>query len=339
MFNTGTRIIALASSLSAKTGPKRGSVGYVRDLDIKDNIGNIINKNGMFFDESRMWFLKLHLIYFVRYGFEKKSRIESKFFINLVPYLSDHEAKVLALAETSLGESSMEQVVDQKIKAVENFDPDRSPFIDELRYRITNMYGKVDVYTGMITPMPTRKGLDTCDIINFEAWLRSMLDDEGLTHINDVMLNKYEMLRNAVSADMLDVIGKMRADRHYREDFTAKVSKSPFLRDMLVTSLRKMVAIGERPDRNRMRKIHTEWFAANSFQNSRARERKGVSIILDNFYTKDKETFLAAALNNGAQAKLFAKKAEFLTALKCRMVSLARSMDEGVEVSTQTVNG
>ena len=76
MFDIGTKVIVLTSSLRKTAGPRRGSIGYVMSS---------LNNNGAYRDDLRLTMGACKVI-FTRYGFEHdKSRKEKRVFFNLFP--------------------------------------------------------------------------------------------------------------------------------------------------------------------------------------------------------------------------------------------------------------
>jgi len=90
MFQTGTRVMAVASTTGKKTGPRRGSLGFFQGGHYAGRI------------EKPAAATVLTSIVFHRYGFENKYRAERKDVLALMPILSpsygDGSAQVLKLA-------------------------------------------------------------------------------------------------------------------------------------------------------------------------------------------------------------------------------------------------
>lgn len=76
MFETGTKIRLIASSCKKSTGPKRGSMGYV-SREIESVVLTQLSLCASFFE-----------IFFYRYGFEKRRRVEKKSVVLVFPIVS-----------------------------------------------------------------------------------------------------------------------------------------------------------------------------------------------------------------------------------------------------------
>lgn len=79
MFNIGTRVVVLASSIKKGFGPKRGSIGYVSSQNQSVFIDRIYPHSLLSFISTPM------TIAFSRYGFEKKRRCELRSVVNILP--------------------------------------------------------------------------------------------------------------------------------------------------------------------------------------------------------------------------------------------------------------
>lgn len=79
MFNIGTRVVVLASSIKKGFGPKRGSIGYVSSQSQSSFADRIYPHSLLSFISTPM------TIAFSRYGFEKKRRCELRSVVNILP--------------------------------------------------------------------------------------------------------------------------------------------------------------------------------------------------------------------------------------------------------------
>lgn len=82
MFPAGTRVYVCSSSITGKKlGPKRHSLGYVSDSNTARHINSI--KNFPFAEQSFL-FVPLQIV-FTKYGKEKRHRLETRSFFNIIP--------------------------------------------------------------------------------------------------------------------------------------------------------------------------------------------------------------------------------------------------------------
>lgn len=134
MLNTGTKVWVVASSCQKKIGPRHGSIGYVsgfNDFDSTSIDGNIV--------------LSPRKIIFLRYGFEKRLRVETREVLLACPILRDKKADA----------SSQINSLCNEIK----------------RFKTKQSSSHIVV----VTPINDGTSLMDCSAVEFRAWISSYL--------------------------------------------------------------------------------------------------------------------------------------------------------------------
>jgi hypothetical protein len=326
MFDIGSRVIVLSSSFSSGTGPKRGSLGYVDDLFS-------IAAEETFFDEDNELFARHHKIYFTRYGFEKSGRLESHFFISVIPSIDGHQAKKI------LDGLSVEEVVEKKIEEMTKINPDTLNFFSGMRHMVAGKYGVKNVHVGMLSLATPSCDLMSCSPNDLRAWLDCVVTNEKLLATVQEMLHNPAKLDKTIPYDDIERVLTLKSDRGFRSQVLADSIINAKTREWLITTIRKVVAVARRPEISKVRKNDIQWLRHGPF-NTHAREANGIRLILNNFGTTAGPIYFQEALKANEGNQIFLIKAQFLKALSQRIVSLARSLErEAEEVQTQTVNG
>lgn len=316
MFYRTTRVIVLGSTFKGKTGPRRGSIGYVHGL----NLGNTRS----FFDNDMKAFVFLNQIAFTRYGFETGRRKETKFFINVMPY--------------SFPEGDVRKYVYNRLEEVSNFDPTGNKTYDRIKNMVTSKYGRDHVHVGVLAPVVAPSNLIEMDKIEFEAWFMSSLQSPTLRGAIMSMFDYTKRLENIISqphmALMLDMIEK----KSVRDANLEHAKTNTKHREDLISLIRKVESIGMprmfmKKDRQRR-----EWLQSNYLHGDRKREFKGMRMVLNNFYNNKGPHYLDLIyqINDSEDIR---KKVKYLFALHERLVSLARFVEDRVSTKSMAVNG
>lgn len=322
MFGTGTRVVVLSSSFSGKTGPKRGSIGYALDMKLGDSKKS---GEGSYYDAERNWFITLHRIVFVRYGFENRQRGEAKFFINILPYISSQEALGVDTAE----------LVDRRLGHVEMFDTTDEKFYDRIKYNVTSKFGKKYIHTGILVPVPINTSLIKTSTNDFGAWLECFMKDDRFHSLIMDMINNANKLTNIFDLNYLVMIKKMIDSKELRQD-QVKLGT----REGIVTTIRKVMTIGDRPRRQQIRKIEEQWLFKHGpdICASKKKQLTALRMVLDHLYAKDAaENLRIIQERTNGQAEI-EKKVKYMKEIVSRMVSRARALEDGMKEKSQTVN-
>lgn len=97
MFDTGTRVVVLASSTKKGFGPKRGSIGYVSSQQPTSFIHHMN-------PHDSLSFLSMPItVAFSRYGFEEKRRCEFRTVINVLPVIVEELKNISSKIEDIIG--------------------------------------------------------------------------------------------------------------------------------------------------------------------------------------------------------------------------------------------
>ena len=155
----GTRIVVLESNIKKNIGPRRGSIGFIREIS-EINIPSL---------ELCLCF-RLASILFTRYGFEEKTRVGEEKVVVLVSPIFYDPAQATASIQDMIGKfNSYNSATEKIVKEItayfstvsEQKLPEKLPFI-------------------IIAPLnnwPT--DLSTCEVQELEAWLKTTISNNA----------------------------------------------------------------------------------------------------------------------------------------------------------------
>lgn len=309
MFETGTRVIALNSSFSGKTGPRKGSVGYVLDTGL--------GEQGSYYDGDRCWFATLHRTTFVRYGFENRQRNETKFFINIFPYISDIEG----------AKGNITELIDEKLDLIENLNLQDEKFYDKIKYNITSAFGKKHIYTGVLVPIPPDTSLLETEPNNFAAWVECFMKDLHFHRFVTEMVTRFSQVGNVITGPNLMMIKGMIDSKAERTARLIMAQNSLAIRKDIVATIRKIVTIGGRPRRLLTRRSEREWLNNNYINTSAKKELTAIRIVLKHLYSKDAAENLEIIYKRNKGDEVIERKVKYMTEITNRMVSRARALE------------
>lgn len=310
MFTTGTRVIVLDSSFKGNTGPKRGSVGYVLDMKA--------GQYGSYFDEKNWWFPTLHRICFVRYGFESKKRVESKFFISLFPYVTRSHVR---------DDYDEEKLIEKRLGTVFGFDPTGKEVYDKIRYSVTSEFGKKHVHTGVIAPLPSRDwNLITKDPCEFAAWVDCFMKSPSFRTLLDRMIQNIDKMSNIFLMEQLQTLRHMLNNKAERTHFLRMAQKKQSAREGLVELIRKIHIVGTRGKFQKAYRQHIKYIEDHYLSKTVSGELKAIRMVMLRLYDRIGAEYLREirAVNNCTEIN---RKVDYMVEITNRLVSLARILD------------
>lgn len=156
MFDSGTKVVVLASSHRGPTGVKKGSVGFFHQL-IEN--GRVVRDR-----EQKVYAVPAQVI-FTRYGFEKKSRCEKKKVMLLLPEVDSNYSDV----------SGQVAKLSRRIQSGKN----------ELWNRARKLCGEVGDKTPAVMMVPAgidERTIDNMQSIEVCAWMEAILTNDKMIH-------------------------------------------------------------------------------------------------------------------------------------------------------------
>lgn len=324
MFDTGTRVMVLDSSFKGKTGPKKGSVGYSMSLDLFGS--------GSVFDSEMFWFITLHQVFFVRYGFEKKKRNESKFFINIFPYVTLNDSSKT---------KNLSDLVDSRLKDVCVFNSENKHLYDKIRYTVTSQFGKKHVHTGILAPMPHRfENIIKEEPHNFAAWIECFAKSKSFYTVLSRMINNFGKVSKVLNAGDLTTLKHVIDNASEKDAWLDAAKDNPDMRRNIVKTIQKVRIIGDRQKYTKMRKNQKDWINGNPIAGSLSSEIRTMRLLIPHLYGRIGHENLKLVYDRNND-KGIRRKVEYMTDMSNRLVSLSRIFEGGAKVCQliQTYNG
>jgi hypothetical protein len=224
MFDVGTKIILIDSSHQKTTGPRKGSIGYIvncSDFSVNDAIHAVTT---------------ICDVYFIRYGFEKHTRIERRSIISIIPILT-HNPKETAYDQI--------KAMCSKLNSEELMKLARAKYDHLLNAVIT-----------MACPL-TQAGADliTCEPNEFKAWILSHLENNAFENfIHNCFQSKHytKYIDNGIGSSETwnTIIETFMLDKHGRNAFMDSILESDDARKRFINIFR-MIAISCSNNRTR----------------------------------------------------------------------------------------
>lgn len=239
MFDPGTKIILVESSLHKSVGPRRGSIGYVSNCRHVRVVPIITEGFGSFSVVA-----SLCETLFIRFGFEERGRIERKTVISVFPMirngsLLNKENKKEANKEDNPGITKHMKDFCYMISS------QKDAYLWENVRDVCEVSSNVPIV--LATPLSYDiTDLTTCDDLEFKAWLASHLTSISMakfigrtvqsghyTKYNDEELSKSETW---------DYLYRLTGDREFRGDFIKLQVRDIEERRKCVFLIRKIAA-------------------------------------------------------------------------------------------------
>lgn len=319
MIKTGTRVIVLTSSLERKTGPRKGSIGYITQLEKS-------GKN-IFYNNDEDVFVHLTKVIFARYGFEAgKRRRETKIFLNVFPSFL-----------TPLGLRNPAKSIDANIAKIKDVKIFGTSFWDELRGRISVLYGKGNIHGGTLVPLPFVKA----DLIRisrgeFESWLNSFVTDRLFYGVLRLMAVAHvDRLRHILKLGMINQLSEMYRDREYRDLMLPRLSASRAKRSEVVSLVRKVTSIAYTPEhRKDLSNMELQIGVVSSGRTVQPVSVIAATLMMRDLYS-DADFSLKTKLLTNANNKRMSQKVismlAYLSKVRNRLRCLAQALEEGRE--------
>jgi hypothetical protein len=234
MFDPGTKVILVESSLHKTVGPRKGSIGYISNSP-NTRIIPIITEGFSSFSVVAA----LCEIIFIRFGFEERGRMERKTVISVFPVVKNGSFLNKNDGEIDFGATKhMKDLCNMIVSQKDSYSWEN----------VRDVYGASNnVPIVLATPLSyDATDLTTCDEIEFKAWLSSYLTSIPVnkfiqktlqslhyTKYNDTELNKSETW---------DYLYRLVGDREFRNDYVRLRSKDIEQRRKSILLVRKIIA-------------------------------------------------------------------------------------------------
>lgn len=203
MMKTGTRVIALTSTLKKGMGPRKGSIGYIT---------NRVTSQPQFDRQFKTFVSGVHVI-FTRYGFESKQRREHRYFINMLPILTGGSLSDLGHFEDPI---AIKEYFDSKLDELAQIDIKDYGIWREIEKELVYTYGSGKVYTGVLVPI-SRPDLLTCDNLDFIAWLDAMLANQYIyKDLKRLIGSKNKKLFNIIDGSTISDLNEMISNKKFK---------------------------------------------------------------------------------------------------------------------------
>lgn len=240
MFRTGSKIVIVASSKKKGIGPKRGSEGYIGRRYILP---------------AQLVFIKYGIVasvfdvFFSRYGFEKKTRCEAKKMILVFPIINNN-----------IGDTKAQ--VKSLVKRI--CSPKSNDMWNNIRHALS-CGSQTQIAVG-VPSLNTITDLHKVSILEFTAWVESIVSDAGLLHfISSITTDRRHLSSSDQILGSLSRVNELKSlffDRSFKWKILAAVEESDQTRRSLIESLTMFLSF-KRGDRNAKRRIES---AVNNLQ-------------------------------------------------------------------------
>jgi hypothetical protein len=239
MFEPGTKVILVESSLHKTIGPRKGSIGYVSNCSFTRTIPAITEGFGSFNVVA-----SLCEIVFIRFGFEEHGRVERKHVISIFPLIKNGNL---------FNKDNKKETIKESICGIDKHVKDLCNMIASQKdsYLWENIRDNCEVSSSvpvaLIVPLSyDTTDLTTCKDVEFKAWITSYLnsipiskfvDSTGksshYTNYNDSILNKSETWGH---------LHLLTSDRDYRHDYIRNHLMGIEERKECILLVRKIIA-------------------------------------------------------------------------------------------------
>lgn len=214
MFELNEKITIVASSCSKKIGPRKGSIGYVMpysqafsSIPNIDIIAEYVN------------------VAFLRYGYEKKYRVERAEVIAIFPMLNSPREPIM---KERLG----------MLNRYINSDNSKATIFKTKTRKVFNASERVPIVLALPTFTP-RADLATCSDEEFACWFSTcILSSQINSFVNTALFTKH----NIENVDALRILQNASVDKHAKEHLVNTVCKNAQLRHKWIAVL-KMITI------------------------------------------------------------------------------------------------
>lgn len=262
MIKTGTKVIVLSSSCRKKTGPRKGSIGFISQVRQHGSEISYVEKGDVF--------VNLTKVVFTRYGFESKERMELKYFINVFPTFLERRTMNMPLLENSVDIMKTDQ------HSVHYF-----------KQRLSDMYGKAatTAYSGIIMPIITTDNIMDLSSNDFNAWLYSILRDQVFISLVDNISDQARRVRGLIDMGELRALFGALHDGSRRKTMMEELRDNMDMKNRLVNLIRKIEIIGNRSGHKRKIERTLAWVEQRKIRSNSDLIEAGY-IIMENMYSR-----------------------------------------------------
>jgi hypothetical protein len=176
MFEPGTKVILVESSLHKTIGPRKGSIGYISNCSFTRAIPTITEGFGSF-----SVIASLCEIIFIRFGFEEHGRIERKHVISVFPLLKNGKL----FNRDNKKEPNTDCSIEKHVKDLCNMiSSQKDSYLWENVRDTCEVSSSVPVV--LIAPLSyDTTDLTTCKDVEFRAWVTSYLNNVSVSKFVD----------------------------------------------------------------------------------------------------------------------------------------------------------
>jgi len=233
MFESGTKIITVESSLHKTVGPRKGSIGYVSN-HYDTMVFNLMTNEFNSFDIVS----SLCEVFFIRFGFEKHGRLERKTVISVFPILKKETKDRSPEAKKCVRDLS-DIINSQK----------NNYLWENVRSNYNDVTSSVPIV--LATPLsydPT--DLRKCTEPEFKGWINSYLTSYPLIRFVAKTMESGHFTKyndeEFSSAKTWENIALITSDRAYRKECIRDWAHSIETRKIGIDFIRKLIAIQSR---------------------------------------------------------------------------------------------
>lgn len=292
MFLEGSRAIVLSSSFDKKTGPRRGSIGHVLPLfNVRDNSG--------------YYYMVLNEVNFVRYGFEKKQRLETHYMLNMLPTL-------MLMSYKNLDPVSL---VDTCLRGTKSYLVNKPKTRESLcNYLKANKASSTIIHMCIMAPIGCPYNNIHDDYNTLMAWLLCFLGPRNTSFVSSIVGDFKPKL------GLSDGFTQILTDMHYNN----QAYRSELVRDMMknkediedfIRNILKCIAAFYRDKRTLQYSYLSEISLTKLFNE-----------ITYNYYTQAGNNALAAAANHAGKTK--SEIARCLLDIRSKFTHMAISLNK-----------
>jgi len=226
MFDLGTQIVVLASNKRKNTGFRRGSIGFASTC----LRSNTFYKYG--------FVATINEIFFSRYGFELKDRVEKKTIISIFPIIK----------------SPMEDTETQILSLIKRINSPKSTII----WNDINDYFGMSQTTPVALAIPLnykRTNLADCSNNEFKAWVNSVfLNSNFVSWLNGLMVTNHFVNSNMlnINCKSIRIIHQMVVDREYRHSKLISICKNNDTKKSITVVIKALLVMFGRTEKNNL---------------------------------------------------------------------------------------
>jgi hypothetical protein len=268
MFDIGTKVVTLTSSVRKSAGPRRGSLGYVI---ASANDGAYVSEEGMSFN--------INEVIFTRYGFEKnKDRREKRVFFNVFPVIEGVKADVPTMLKQTIRNLHKEK------------------FEKDIWKRRLNDWGlKPNTPIGILVPVCDNKtDLRTCKNSEFIAWLDSHLMTPGFRNI---LIETLKNNKTNVPGGWVNMLTEIAHEKNKKDEMIPKLVSDIGNRMETIKYIRSILAIGF-GNNLRLENVHFSSIVGRATYKGSIKYNEVYRAFIDGLYSPAKCKPRQAALRN-----------------------------------------